>query len=295
MILHTDSKQGIKMNNRFLILALSIFLFVSESSCAQDGLNNSTWIYDKVSNVDVFGRHDSNAIAHLTEEFEKVTIKEDGNKLTVENDFLENKKICLTDYVEVKKTPLSYYLSKSTVNMYKQVYKSSDIPLPNDIYLLTSLYPGKECPPPYSEMLKVDNYLTVTKQNYVLFFKRQSKELSKNADRVEHSNWSNYCHDDKAGQEFDGSSKTSCSFPSMSIKDAYNKLKEIDKSGNTYLRSDLPTKNVTSKIDAGVVDYKWNGSETLKITVGMENETESYSFKQESEGTNLVIETDSQY
>ncbi|HAT1617441.1 TPA: hypothetical protein I8Y09_004189 [Raoultella ornithinolytica] len=295
MILHTDSKQGIKMNNRLLILALSFFLFVSESSYAQDGLNNSTWVYDKVSNIDVFGRYDSNAIAHLTEEFEKVTIKEDGKKLAVENDFLENKKICLTDYVEVKKTPLSYYLSKNTVNMYKQVYKSSDIPLPNDIYLLTSLYPGKECPPPYNEMLKVDNYLTVTKQNHVLFFKRKSKDLSKNVGRVEHNNWSDYCHDDKAGQEFDGSSKTSCSFPSMSINDAYNKLKEIDKSGNTYLRIDLPTKNVINKIDAGVVDYKWGGDGNLKITVGMENETQKYSFKQVPDGTNLVIETDSQY
>lgn len=283
------------MNNRLLTLALSVFLFVSESSYSQDGLNNSTWVYDKVSNIDVFGHHDSNAIAHLTEEFEKVTIKEDGKKLAIENDFLENKKVCLTDYVEVKKTPLSYYLSKNTVNMYKQVYKSSDVSFPNDIYLLTSLYPGKECPSPYSEMLKFDNHLTVTKQNYVLFFKRQSKDLTKNAERTENDNWSNYCHDDKAGLEFDGSSKTSCSFPRMSINDAYNKLKEIEKSGHTYLRSDLPAKNVTSKIDSGVVDYKWGGNETLKITVGMENETETYSFKQDPEGTNLVIETDSQY
>ncbi|GAB83024.1 hypothetical protein [Shimwellia blattae] len=283
------------MNNHFLILALFIILFVFKISYAQDALNNSTWVYDKVSNIDVFGHHDSSAIAHLTEEFEKVTIKEDGKKLAVENDFLESKKVCLTDYVEVKKTPLSYYLSKNTVNMYKQVYKSSNIPLPNDIYLLTSLYPGKECPPPYSEMLKVDNYLTVTKQNYVLFFKRQSKDLSENAGRVEHNNWSNYCHDDKAGQEFDGSSKASCSFPSMNINDAYNKLKEIDKSANTYLRPDLPTKNVTSKIDSGVVDYKWSGGGNLKITVEMESETQKYSFKQVPEGTSLMVETDSQY
>lgn len=132
--------------------------------------------------------------------------------------------------MEVKKTPLSYYLSKNTVNMYKQVYKSSDIPLPNDIYLLTSLYPGKECPPPYSDILKVDNYLTITKQNYVLFFKRKSDDLSKNVGCEKNDNWSSYCHDDKVGQEFDGSSKYSCLFPDMSINNAYNKLKEIDKS-----------------------------------------------------------------
>ncbi|WP_231889183.1 hypothetical protein [Mangrovibacter phragmitis] len=170
------------MNNRFLILALFAFVCVSELSFAQ-GRGNSTWVYDKVSNIDVFGNHDSNAIAHLTKEFEKVTIKTDNNKLAIENDFLESKKICSTDYMEVKKTPLSYYLSKNTVNIYKQVYKSSDIPFPNDIYLLTSLYPGKECPPPYSDIIKVDNYLTVKKQNYVLFFNRKSDDLSKSAGR----------------------------------------------------------------------------------------------------------------
>ncbi|WP_228728666.1 hypothetical protein [Klebsiella aerogenes] len=283
------------MNNRFLILALSVILFVFKTSYAQDGLNNSTWVYDKVSNIDVFGHHDSNAIAHLTEEFEKVTIKEDGKKLAVENDFLENKKVCLTDYVEVKKTPLSYYLSSNTVNMYKQVYKSSNIPLPNDISLLTSLYPGKECPPPYSEMLKVDNYLTVTKQNYVLFFKRQNKDLSENAERVEHNNWSNYCHDDKAGQEFDGASKYSCSFPGMSINNAYNKLRKIDASGGTYLLPELPAKNATRKIDSGVVGYKWSGNEMVSIAVEMENEVINYKFRQESAGTNLVIDVDTQY
>ncbi|MFI8418325.1 hypothetical protein ACQKDS_13955 [Serratia sp. NPDC078593] len=282
------------MNNRFLMLALSIFLCISELSYAQDGLNNSIWIYDKVSSIDVFGHHNSNAIAHLTEEFEKVTIKVNGKKLDIENDFLENKKICSTDYVEVKETPLSYYLSKKSVKMYKHVYKSSGISLPNDIYLLTSLYPGKECPSPYSEMLKVDNYLTVTKQNYILLFKRQNEDLSTSVESVKNDNWSSYCYDDKTGREFDGSSKTSCLFPDVNINAAYNTFKKIDKSGNTYLRPDLPAKNVTLKIDAGVVDYKWSRG-GLKITVGMENETVNYTFRQEPTGTKLEIETDSQY
>lgn len=283
------------MNNRLLILALFACLFVSESSYAQDGLNNSTWVYYKVSNIDVFGHHDSNTIANLTEEFEKVTIKEYGEKLAIENNFLENKEICLTDYVEVKKTPLSYYLSKNTVNMYKQVYKSSNIPLPNDIYLLTSLYPGKECPPPYSDMLKVDDYLTVTKQNYVLFFKRQSKKLSEDTDRVENNNWSSYCHDNEAGQEFDGSSKYTCSFPGMSINNAYNKLIKIDASDGRYLLPELPAKNATRKIDSGVVEYKWSGNEMVSIAVEMGNEVINYKFRQASAGTNLVIDVDTQY
>lgn len=283
------------MKNRYLILALSAFLCFSELSFAQDGLNTSVWVYDKVSSIDIFGHHDSNAIAHLTEEFEKVTIKADGKKLAIENDFLGNTKICSTDYVEVKKTPLSYYMSKNTVDMYKQVYKNSNVLFPNDIYILTSLYPGKECPSPYSEMLKVDGYLTFSEKNYVLFFKRQSYDLSKSAGYVKNDNWSNYCHDDKAGQEFDGSSKTSCSFPGESINTAYNKFKEINKSGSTYLRSYLPAKDETRKIDSGVVDYKWSGDEMLNITVKMENETVNYTFRREPTGTNLVIATDSQY
>ncbi|WP_231889182.1 hypothetical protein [Mangrovibacter phragmitis] len=81
----------------------------------------------------------------------------------------------------------------------------------------------------------------------------------------------------------------------MSINNAYIKLKEIDKSGGTFLLPDLLAKNVTRKIDSREVNYKWNGSEILKITVAMENETVNYTFKQDPAGTNLVIETDSQY
>lgn len=283
------------MKNRYLMLALSAFLFFSELSFAQDGLNNSIWVYDKVSDIDVFGRHDSNAIAHLTKEFEKVTIKADGKKLAIENDFLENKKICSTDYVEIKKTPLSYYMSKNTVDMYKQVYKKNNVILPNDIYILTSLYPGKECPSPYGEMLKVDGYLTFSEKNYILFFKRQGDDLNKSAEHVKNDNWSNYCHDDNAGQEFDGSSKTLCSFSGVSINTAYKKLKEINESSGAYLQSCLPAKNEMRKINSAVVDYKWSGGGMLNITVKMENETVDYTFRRASTGTNLVILTDSQY
>lgn len=276
-------------------MALCFIFCFSELSYAQEDLNHSVWVYDKVSAIDIFGVHDSNAIAHLTEEFKKVAIKIDGKKLTVKNELLENGKVCSIKYVEIKKTPLSYYLSRNTVNMYKQLYENSGVSFPNDIYLLTSLYPGEECPSPYDEVLKVDNYLTVTKQNYVLFFKQQNENSGKNAGGVKNDNWSNYCHDDNAGQEFDGSSKALCSFPGMSIDAAYKKLKEIDKSGSRYLRSDLPAKNEMCEISTGMVGYKWSGNEMVSITVRMENEIFDYTFRKESTGTNLVILTDSQY
>lgn len=275
----------------FIFVVLSLF---STLVCSEVDFNASTWVYDKVSNVDVFGKHDSNVIAHIDESFKKVIITTKDKKLTIKNDFLENNNVCSTDFVSLKKTPLSYYLSQKTADMYKKVYDESNVPLSDDIDLLMSLYPGKECPAPYAEILRVNDYLTVSDQNYILFFKHVNEDEVRGSSKVRKMDLSSYCRDEDPNKEFDGETNTECTFPGMGLSAAYNKLKELSSTGE-YLNPKLPTTNEKDKVDSGNVDYQWQGKGKLKISLEMDNESIHYIFNEESTGTNLLISTESQY
>lgn len=283
------------MENRYVTFISVVLSLFSTLGYSKADVDSSTWVYNKVSNVDIFGKHDSNVIAHIDESFKKVIITIKDKKLTIINGFLENSNVCSTDFVSLKKTPLSYYLSQKTVDMYKQVYEKSNVSLSNDIDLLTSLYPGKECPIPYAEILKVNDYLTVSDQNYVLFFKYVKRDEVGRGNEVKEKGLSSYCRDEKLNQEFDGSTKTVCTFPGMSLSSAYNKLKEPGSSSGEYLNPELPTTNETRKVDSGNVDYQWKGDGKLTISVEMDNESIQYIFNEEQAGTNLLILTESQY
>lgn len=211
------------------------------------------------------------------------------------DDFLEDKNICSTNYVEIKKTAISYYMSEKTVSLYKRLFELNNIPFSENIYILTSLYPVQDCPAPFNEIVRINDYLVITEQNYILFFKKSDVEENKNVVDLQENNWSTYCHKDNASNEFDGTSHSSCFFSAMNIGEAYNKLKKINESSISFLHSILPVENETYKIDSGLVDYKWNGDKSLTISIKMENELINYIFKEQSSGTSLLISSDSQY
>jgi hypothetical protein len=66
-------------------------------------------VYEKVSGID-FGKRDLNTINDFDEIYSKVTFTFSSKKLKIK--IISSKIIeCLIDYVKIKKTPMSYYLS----------------------------------------------------------------------------------------------------------------------------------------------------------------------------------------
>jgi hypothetical protein len=279
---------------RFLLVFVGFFIF-SGLVYSDDVHNNTTWVYDKTSDVDVFGKHDSNTINHLNEIYKKTIINVGEKKLTIDNEFLEDSHVCSIDYVKLKRTPLSYYLSQKTVDMYEQLFKHEGRKLPQEIYILTSMLPGYECPSPYTEIINAGNYFLVSEQNYILFFKNKIETSVAGGEIERKESWSTYCHNESAGHVYDGTSKSSCFFDGMDLKDAYNKLMIFSKISRDYLKEDLPTNNYYYKINGGVVHYKWDGNSSLKVLVIMDNETMSYSFYEKSSGTKLDVTGETQY
>lgn len=282
------------MSKRHIIIFICFIFFISSISYSNGKTKNTTWVYSSVSNVDILGNHDSNAINQLNEIYNKVVIDIGDKKLTINNGFLENALVCSTDYVEIKKTPLSYYLSQKTVDLYEELFEHEDNHLPKYIYILTSLYPEHECPTPYSEIIEVNSELIIADQNYMIFFKQIKPISEKKINLVKKENWSTYCHNVNPAQGYDGSSQESCYFKDMSLKIAYEKLLAIGKNDHNYLREDLPLTDDNYKMQGKDITYQWiNGQ--LNVLVIMDNERINYSFNEQPSGVHLEITNDTQY
>ncbi len=247
-------------------------------------------MYEKISGVDVFGKRDLNTIKNLDKIYSKVTFTVGGKTLTIKNGFIEDNDVCSIDYAKIKKTPISYYLSKKTVALYQRLLNSEGVSLPKYIYLMTALYPGDECQPPYNEVLAVNDYLIVSEQNYIIFFKEA--DAKNNNQKKDHR--SNYCQKKDSTREYDGVNKYSCFFSDLKLRDAYGEFRKIQYV-NPLLKKQLPGTNQFDKFNDATVSYEWQGSSSLKILVVRDNESANLYFNEHSVGTSLEVTEQTQY
>lgn len=277
------------------IFAITIILFFfSRFAYSSNNTNNVTWIYSNVSNVDVFGKHDPNMIDNLDRTYKKVVVNIDNGKLIINNYFLEDVLVCSIDYTEIKKTPVSYYLSQKIVDMYHRLFKREGISIPKDIYILTSVFPDHECPAPYSEIIKINDQLIIPEQNYVLFFKKGKTTSEMRGQREKEEAWSTYCHKVNPKQIYDGSSKWSCYFEGLDLKSAYSKLITLGNIELNYLKENLPVVNSSYRIHDKSVSYQWT-EKGINVSVFMDGERVIYSFNKLPSGVKLIIMDDTQY
>ncbi|EIY9332877.1 TPA: hypothetical protein ACGRTY_005096 [Escherichia coli] len=273
------------MRGKFFMGFLMIF-FIHGIAYSNDNTKNTVWIYHNVSDIDVFGKHDSLIISALDETYSKVVINMDGRKLTINDYSLENSLVCSTDYVEVKKKPLSYYLSQTTVGMYRKLFKHEGKLFPEEISIMDSVH---KCPGPYRDILKINDQIIIPEKYYVLFFNEK-----KHTSEEKKEKWSTWCHDVNPRKEFDGSSKEHCYFEGFDLKGAYDKLLALSYEENNYLKEKLPIGNFSYKIDDKNITYQWiHGG--LNISVIMENESMRYLFSEKPSGVNVEITNETQY
>lgn len=91
------------MNNSFPLVLLLLFPLFSQSVFSEDKSHDVIWMYEKISDADVFGKRDANAINSLSNIYSKVTINIGEKKLNIDNDFLDGGHVCSIDYVNITK------------------------------------------------------------------------------------------------------------------------------------------------------------------------------------------------
>lgn len=280
------------MKKYYFPIIFLFFCFIPKIAISDNEVDHKLWVYEKVSGVDVFGKRDLNTIKNLDEIYSKVTFTFSDKTLTIKNDLLEDNNVCSINYVKIIKTPISYYLSEKTVGLYERLFKYEDVSLPQYIYLLTALLPRDECPPPYSEILEVNNNLIFSDQNYVLFFKEMNADAKDNNHKKD--DWATYCQKENPTREYDGVSKYSCFSPALKLRDAYREFRNINYD-NSLLKKQPPDTNKIDKFDDAMVSYEWQESDSLKISIIRDNESTIFSLNEHSTGTSLKITEETQY
>lgn len=273
-------------------LWIYILFILSFSAHVQVSEAKDVWVFDKVSSSTVLGMTDVDRVRNLTTQFRQVEIVTDSKILTIQNALLEKINICSIDFVRINKTLLSYFYSKDTVAMYKALFSQEGIPLEDNIDVLTSLRPGEECPEPYSELIEAKGYLFFSEQDYVVFMKKKTGNVtSEHKDKIDF--WQ-YCKDAAEGATYDGKSKYRCQFSHKSIAEVYSDIRAFSYYQHA-LKENLPSKNIKYPVNGGCIIYQWTDRNMLEIIIEQENETVRYSVKSKKNSVDLVIESDTQY
>nr|WP_315299844.1 hypothetical protein [Raoultella terrigena] len=285
------------MNKSILLVLLLLFPLFSQSVFSEDKSHDVIWMYEKISDADVFGKRDANAINSLGNIYSKVTINVGEKKLNINNDFLEDGHVCSIDYVNITKTPLSYFLSQKTVSMYEQFFTREGFHLSKSLSIFESIFPDQSCPPPYDELIKSDDRLIVIDQSYVLFFKAMKSSSNTGAVDSEKGSLSKYCHNKKDGHIYDGSSTYICNFDGLNLKGAYGKVIMLNGFSRKYMKRTLPMENDAYKIDESTISYKWESAKllTVSVSMSMDGEMTKYNFDEQSSGTRVEILGSTQY
>lgn len=276
---------------KILLCSFLFFVFIDKGYSSDEQINGA-WEFYKVSSVDVFGEQDSDTVRDVNISYEQVEIKADDSFLTIKNSLLSEKEICLVKYRKIKKTPLLYFHSDTTVAMYKKLFSHEGVALANYIYILMANEQSETCPSTYSEIIKSDDYLVLIDHYYAVFFRR----INTNSPVKENfgDKFLDYCKDVKKNKRFDGGGKYICEFVNENINETYAKIREISTAGK-LMKETLSKDNLKYAINDGVVSYQWESPEVLKVTISHGSETVIYEFQGKQSGTHLVITVDTGY
>lgn len=278
-----------------LKLFILLFYFLLVRNVWSENISNDTfWEFDKISSSNLFGKEDAITSNDLYKRYGKVTIHVAEKQLYIKNDLLESNHVCSSTYVNSSKTPLSYFLSQKTVDIYEKILKREGVYLAKSISILKALYPDQACPPPFDEIMKFNERLVVFDDGFAIIFKEVNFT---NDNSVVHSGkdtFSKYCHYKTIEDVYDGESKYVCRFSSLNFLESLKKIKFLNELTG-QLNEELPLYNKKLNIDGGIIIYEWEGSKTLHISIENEMELTKYIFKEDLLGTDVEIFMNTQY
>lgn len=152
---------------KIYLIAFFFSFFVIKTVFAND--KNDIWYFYKVSKKTVLGEFDPTRES-LIDNFADTKIIFEEKKIIVDG-------ICSFEYIKHSKTPVSYWMSEKTAKLYQNLFLQENVPLKDKIEVITNLWSDDQCPSPFNNFIKKDDYLvTVTEQGYLLFFSQNQND-----------------------------------------------------------------------------------------------------------------------
>ena len=165
-------------NYNFLILLL---LFFSYNNYAKEINNfaNTNWIFDNVSKIDAYGKNNEDTRKVLRSTNEHINISfTDHDTIIIQNNISQNQVVCNKPYSVRLNTPLDYFYSEATVDLYNAILAKQNEVFANQIKIIkTGL--NDNCMRPYEELIENNERLIVIDNFYLVFFKKAANSSLK--------------------------------------------------------------------------------------------------------------------
>lgn len=90
-----------------------------------------------------------------------------NNKITIEG-------VCTFKYVIKKSSPLNYWHSDKTVNLYKEEFLKNGFKLGENLAFISAEDPSNDCDSPYSQIAITNNVIFTVYNGHVVFYKNSN-------------------------------------------------------------------------------------------------------------------------
>jgi hypothetical protein len=77
------------------------------------------------------------------------------------------------EYVNLRKKSIIYFTNQDNLERYSNVLSNEGIKLSDSINIIRSALPEEECNYPFAEIMKIDNFLIVLYEGYLVFFSKE--------------------------------------------------------------------------------------------------------------------------
>lgn len=275
-----------------MIKSLLIFIFILISSLANakvDGSapslpfsNNNTTVWKRYvvsERIDPQGQ--DVAEYSINEVFKGREIVIDDKNVTVEG-------VCKYEYHKEAMTPLQYWGSQKTVELYNIFLSGYNVELNDTLELITPVNPSIECIYPFSYFIKIDGSLVFVLKNRAVIYSQLSE-----GDKV--SNAECVHKEQTIEQVYENGDIVDCYYKNMSVLESYSKYRnELASSDRANLQGEIVFgKNFSMKCNNGCIltEYKWSGPGNLIVTQQFDGGEKKIYFNEEEQGSRVVTKS----
>ncbi|TDN50099.1 hypothetical protein EC843_10616 [Buttiauxella sp. JUb87] len=210
-----------------------------------------------------------------------------GKVINIDNKNISIPGLCKFEYKMKATTPLNYWHSQKTVDLYSQLLSEYNIMLEDNVSLFTPVKQSNNCDYPFNYFIKVNGSLIFVLNNRMIIYSQDGNE-----ERID--NASSYTNVTSTLNNEYGS-VDEVFYRGGSLLDAYHKYRDgLTENNKKHLMKNIsPTKDFTMKCNEGCIEvnYKWNGPDNLKVKQGFNGGETEIFFSKETQGTKVITKS----
>lgn len=192
---------------------------------------------------------------------------------------------CRLSWQPYFQTPVKYYHSNSTVELYTSLFASVGLKLPDELTILETASPQGECPVAGVELLDFGSKLAFLYEDKIVTYTRGGNTQAAKPDIRK-------CESGPRDMEYvyEHGAMTRCFYPGMSMKQAYEAHRKERSDSESLLPTLTPGKDLAvEKLgDTERVEYQWQGDNVLHITQLFPGGTTEFILESATTGTTVT-------